>query len=584
MTQNVIGVDFGTFSIKINGINPQDRVDPVLNERGEGTFVNLLQRNGKKFLFGSRVLSKLRLRSHKSLLGPQVILSRSNVPLSQYLLSGHQKDSNTFTLDNTNFSLHDILVEIFKYLKPFIPNVDSSKVFFSYSPLFNDHHSALTNAASEAGLNLGGVFPSSKCIAASLLFKHPQLNDNIGVFDFGYSTTKFTAFSIKNGSISILFDEEMAMGARDFDDVILNYFVAQKPRFNFSTCDLIEILENIQNLRNFFGVESLSFDIPFGSETEESIHFKISVDELTTILSEKLNLLTDRFSNYLKYSINSIVVVGGFSNCPLIEQLINQIFSQKVKRILNPFTDVSVGCCLLGNGFGSASITDSPTRSNVQSTSVNELKPLESEAKSPLSPDVSPTNLKGDNIIIDHAIVGEVQLIGKSTITSIEKSHFNDASPNQSKLNDLILPFIHECSSHTVIEYVQEFSKLGFQNLADRKRFISIKAELKQFNSTAVFVKCRFMLNQPLVLINQSYTVENGTLNFEVDLGSIHFQELLKNYEFEISFHHERCCLPFFNCMYSHRFLMKSLLVNEKYNHRTYRCSVSLILSVNNCK
>ncbi|KAL0231688.1 hypothetical protein GEMRC1_011092 [Eukaryota sp. GEM-RC1] len=350
MHQTIFGIDFGSNSVKIHTANDR-RLDPVMNERGEASFVNLLQRNGKKFLFGSRVLSKLRLRSHKSLLGPQVILSRSNVPLSQYLLSGHQKDSNTFTLDNTNFSLHDILVEIFKYLKPFIPNVDSSKVFFSYSPLFNDHHSVLTNAASEAGLNLGGVFPSSKCIAASLLFKHPELNENIGVFDFGYSTTKFTAFSIKNGSISILFDEEMAMGARDFDEEILNYFVAQKPRFNFSTCDLIEILENIQNLRNFFGVESLSFDIPFGSETEESIHFKISVDELTTILSEKLNLLTDRFSNYLKYSINSIVVVGGFSNCPLIEQLINQIFSQKVKRILNPFTDVSVGCCLLGSGF-----------------------------------------------------------------------------------------------------------------------------------------------------------------------------------------------------------------------------------------
>ncbi|KAL0231397.1 hypothetical protein GEMRC1_010801 [Eukaryota sp. GEM-RC1] len=182
MHQTIFGIDFGTNSVKIHTANDR-RLDPVMNERGEASFV---------------------LRSHKSLLGPQLILSRSNITLSQYLLSGHQKNSNTFTLDNINFSLHDIIVEIFKYLKSFIPNVHSSKVFFSYSSLFNDHHSVLTNASSEAGLNVEGVFPSSKCIAASLLFKHPELNENIGVFDFGYSTTKFTAFSIKNGSISIL--------------------------------------------------------------------------------------------------------------------------------------------------------------------------------------------------------------------------------------------------------------------------------------------------------------------------------------------------------------------------------------------
>ncbi|KAL0231697.1 hypothetical protein GEMRC1_011101 [Eukaryota sp. GEM-RC1] len=459
MSKNIVAIDFGTNSIKIYRGNDM-RVDPVMNERGEAFSVNLLQRNGKKFLFGSRVLSKLRLRSHKSLLGPQVILSRSNVPLSQYLLSGHQKDSNTFTLDNTNFSLHDILVEIFKYLKSFIPNVHSSKVFFSYSPLFNDHHSVLINAASEAGLNVEGVFPSSKCIAASLLFKHPELNENIGVFDFGYSTTKFTAFSIKNGTISILFDQEMAMGARDFDEVLLNHCIAQKPLVDFTISDRIEILENIQNFRNYFGVEPLSFEISNGSVSGDTLHFEISVDNLMLIFANQLNFLRNFLSQFLEYHDSSFVVIGGFSNCPLIEQQISEILNKQVKRILNPFSDVSIGCCLLGNGFSLVNSTES-FNENPHSSALRSRTSSFTDTNSPLHGEHLSLKSKYNKLDQDNQNCGNLQ----SCLEQLEspKSELLNTINNLSSENQQLKQELQEVKvkqNHLITDWKLEINRL----------------------------------------------------------------------------------------------------------------------------
>ncbi|HRI21626.1 MAG TPA: molecular chaperone DnaK, partial [Panacibacter sp.] len=230
---------------------------------------------------------------------------------------------------------------------------------------FNDAQRQATKEAGEiAGLNVRRIVnePTAAALAYGLDKKHTD--QKIAVFDLGGGTFDISILDLGEGVFEVKSTNgDTHLGGDDFDKVIMDWLADE-----FKKQEAIDLRKDpmaLQRLKE--AAEKAKVELSSSSETEINLPYITAVDGVPKHLVIKLSRakfeqLSDAlFARCLKpcelalkdagYStsqIDEVILVGGSTRIPKVQELVEKFFGKKPNRSVNPDEVVAIGAAIQG--------------------------------------------------------------------------------------------------------------------------------------------------------------------------------------------------------------------------------------------
>jgi molecular chaperone DnaK len=230
---------------------------------------------------------------------------------------------------------------------------------------FNDAQRQATKEAGEiAGLNVRRIVnePTAAALAYGLdKGKHDQ---KIAVFDLGGGTFDISVLELGDGVFEVKSTNgDTHLGGDDFDKVIMDWLADE-----FKKDEAIDLRKDpmaLQRLKE--SAEKAKVELSSSSETEINLPYITAVDGVPKHLVKKLSRakfeqLADKlFARCLHpceaalkdaglstSQIDEVILVGGSTRIPKVQELVEKFFGKKPNRSVNPDEVVAVGAAIQG--------------------------------------------------------------------------------------------------------------------------------------------------------------------------------------------------------------------------------------------
>ena len=230
---------------------------------------------------------------------------------------------------------------------------------------FNDAQRQATKEAGEiAGLNVRRIVnePTAAALAYGLDKKNAE--QKIAVFDLGGGTFDVSVLDLGDGVFEVKSTNgDTHLGGDDFDKVIMD-FLADEFK-NQEAIDLRKDPMALQRLKE--AAEKAKVELSSSSETEINLPYITAVDGVPKHLVVKLtrakfeSLADSLFARCLKpceaalkdagyttSQIDEVILVGGSSRIPKVQELVEKFFGKKPNRSVNPDEVVAIGAGIQG--------------------------------------------------------------------------------------------------------------------------------------------------------------------------------------------------------------------------------------------
>ncbi len=227
---------------------------------------------------------------------------------------------------------------------------------------FDDSQRSATKAAGEiAGFNVRRILPEPT--AAALAYGlDKNVNQKILVYDFGGGTFDVSILEIGDNVIETKgIGGDSYLGGDDFDQRIIDYLIEEFKKQEgvdlskdpLALQRLKEAAEKAkQELSSLFETEiNLPFITSVGGEPKH-LYFKLTrskLEELTRDLVERSIEIVDKTLKEVGLSpkdIDEIILVGGQTRMPLIQQRVREYFGKEPRKDINPDEVVAIGAAI----------------------------------------------------------------------------------------------------------------------------------------------------------------------------------------------------------------------------------------------
>jgi heat shock protein 5 len=371
----IIGIDLGT-TYSCVGVYKNGRVEIIANDQGNRitpSYVAFNPESGER-LIGDSAKNQLTTNPENTVFDAKRLIGR------EFNDKTVQDDIKLwpFKVLNKNNKPH-VQVNVGADLKQFAPEEISAMVLTKMKEIaesylgyevknavvtvpayFNDaQRQATKDAGVIAGLNVVRIInePTAAAIAYGLDKKEGERN--ILVFDLGGGTFDVSLLTIDNGVFEVLATNgDTHLGGEDFDQRVMEYFI--KLYKKKSGKDLRKDHRAVQKLRREVekAKRALSIQHQVKVEVESIIDGEDFSETLTRAKFEELNM--DLFRGTLKpvqkvledadmkkEDIHEIVLVGGSTRIPKVQQLLKEFFNGKEpSRGINPDEAVAYGAAV----------------------------------------------------------------------------------------------------------------------------------------------------------------------------------------------------------------------------------------------
>lgn len=375
----VVGIDLGT-TYSCVGIFKNGRVEIIQNELGNRITPSIVAFTDEERLVGEAAKNQAAMNpertvySIKRLIGrkyndkevqhdkkllPYEIVNKDGKPYVQVEVKGVKKQ----------YSAEEISAMILMKMKSIAENYLGREVknaVITVPAYFNDSQRQSTkDAGMIAGLNVLRIInePTAAAIAYGLDKKDKERN--ILVFDLGGGTFDVSLLTIDSGIFEVIATNgDTHLGGEDFDNRVLDYL-----------SKVIKKKHNQDISRNPSAIQKLKTEIEKAKRTlSSSVQASIEIDELLEGLDFKETLTRAKFEDLnidlfkktmtpvekvmgdggmKKSEINEIVMVGGSTRIPKIQQLIKDYFNGKEpNKGINPDEAVAYGASVQGGILG----------------------------------------------------------------------------------------------------------------------------------------------------------------------------------------------------------------------------------------
>ena len=239
------------------------------------------------------------------------------------------------------------------------------KAVITVPAYFNDAQRQATKDAGQiAGLEVARIInePTAAALAYGL---DKEKNEKIAVFDLGGGTFDISILDVAEGVFEVLSTNgDTHLGGDDWDEALIN-FIADEFKKEQSV-DLRKDQMALQRLKE--AAEKAKKDLSFQTQTDINLPF-VTMDasgtpkHLTmTISRAQFEQLTDKLFERcrgpvmkaledakLKPSdINEVVLVGGSTRMPRVQQIVKEIFGKDPHKGVNPDEVVAIGAAIQG--------------------------------------------------------------------------------------------------------------------------------------------------------------------------------------------------------------------------------------------
>jgi len=227
---------------------------------------------------------------------------------------------------------------------------------------FDDSQRAATKAAGEiAGFDVKRLLPEPT--AAALAYGlDKKTNAKILVYDFGGGTFDVSILEVGDNIIETKgIGGDTFLGGDDFDNRIINFLIEWFKKEE--GVDLREDVLALQRLKEaaekakqeLSSLYETEINLPFITSTPSGpkhLYYKLTRKQLEDLTRDLVELSIEKVKEALeragvkKEEINEIILVGGQTRMPLIQQKVKEFFGKEPRKDINPDEVVAIGAAI----------------------------------------------------------------------------------------------------------------------------------------------------------------------------------------------------------------------------------------------
>ena len=392
-----VGIDLGT-TYSCVGIWQNDRVEIIANDQGQRTTPSYVAFTKDERLIGDAAKNQVAMNPENTVFDAKRMIGRKYADIQNDMkhwpfkvLNGPQQKPMIEVECNgeiKQFSAEEISSMILIKMKNTAEKYIGEKVdnaVITVPAYFNDsQRQATKDAGAIAGLNVLRIInePTSAILAYGLE-KKGKGEQNVLVFDCGGGTHDVSLITIDDGIFEVLATGgDTRLGGEDFDNRMVDYFVEEfKKKYKK---DPSQNKRAIRRLRT--ACERAKRQLSSSTQAYIEIDgFYDGIDYMTTISRANFeNMNADLFRRTMdpvekvlkdakmsKSQVNEIVLVGGSTRIPKIQQLLQELFNGKtLNKECNPDEVVAQGAAI------EAAILSGNTSSKLEDLLLLDVAPL----------------------------------------------------------------------------------------------------------------------------------------------------------------------------------------------------------------
>ncbi|XP_054786706.1 heat shock 70 kDa protein 18-like isoform X1 [Prosopis cineraria] len=374
-----IGIDLGT-TYSCVAVWQKDRAEIIVNDQGNRTTPSMVAFTDTQRLIGDAAKNQAAINPTNTIFDAKRLIGRrfsdhlvqSDMKLWPFKIIDGIDDKPkivvNFKSQERHFQAEEIssmiLAKMREIAETFLGSMVQNSVV-TVPAFFNDSQRQATKIAGEiAGLKIMRIInePTAAAIAYGLDKKDSYDHErNIFVFDLGGGTFDVSLLTISKGDFKVkAVDGDTHLGGEDFDNRMVNYFVEEFMRKHKK--DICGNPRAIRRLRTAcerakrvlsspsivdapIEVDALYEGIDFYSTITRARFEEMNKDLFTKCLRIVEKCLVDAKMD--KSSVDEIVLVGGSTRIPKVQQLLQDFFNGKdLCRSINPDEAIAYGAAV----------------------------------------------------------------------------------------------------------------------------------------------------------------------------------------------------------------------------------------------
>merc|ERR1719171_2585813 len=383
---SAVGIDLGT-TYSCVGIWQNDRVEIIANDQGNRTTPSYVAFTDTERLIGDAAKNQCAMNPMNTIFDAKLLIGRKftdpvvqsdmkhwpfkvkagdgDIPRIQVNYKGEEK---TFAAEE----ISSMVLTKMKETASAFTGKDVKDVVVTVPAYFNDsQRQATKDAGAIAGLNVLRIInePTAAAIAYGL-DKQSSGETNVLIFDLGGGTFDVSLLTIDDGIFEVKATAgDTHLGGEDFDNRLVNHFVQEFKRKHKK--DLTGNARSMRRLRTAcerakrnlsssanasIEIDSLFEGVDFYSSITRARFEDLCADLFRGTLEPVEKVLRD--SKIDKGSVHEVVMVGGSTRIPKVNELVSGFFNGKEpNKSINPDEAVAYGaavqaCVLTGGSTG----------------------------------------------------------------------------------------------------------------------------------------------------------------------------------------------------------------------------------------
>lgn len=287
---------------------------------------------------------------------------KASQELLPYTIVAAKNDDAWVEVEGKSYSPSEISSIILKRMKEIAEDYlgeEVSDAVVTVPAYFNDSQRQATKDAGKiASLNVLRILNEPTAAALAYGINNEEI-EKIAVFDLGGGTFDISILELSSGVYEVKSTNgDTFLGGEDFDHVIMDHLIER-----FKEVEKIDLSEdNLALQRIKEAAEKAKHELSSSSETTVELPFITAVDGepkhlKLEISRDKLNKISEKLISRLnspcvqalqdagldKKEISKIILVGGMTRMPAVQDRVEQIFGKRGEHSLNPDEVVAIG-------------------------------------------------------------------------------------------------------------------------------------------------------------------------------------------------------------------------------------------------
>ncbi|EMK00387.1 molecular chaperone DnaK [Leptospira sp. WS58.C1] len=372
--EKIIGIDLGTTN---SCVSVMEGGDPVVIQNSEGarTTPSIVAFTAKgetlvgQFAKNQAITNAVNtVRSAKRFIGRRFNEAEQEMKHVSYKVIRSGNDGLKFETASGEFTPQEISARVLQKMKQTAEDYLGHKVtkaVITVPAYFNDEQRQATKDAGRiAGLDVERIINEPTAAALAYGFDKKKTNAKIAVYDLGGGTFDISILELGDGVFEVKSTNgDTHLGGDDFDMVIMEWMIEEfKKQYGI---DISQDKNTVQRLKEaaekakieLSGTMSTQVNLPFiTADASGPKHLDMNLtrakfDQLTRNLVERTRIPCEnalRDAGLKAADIDEVILVGGSTRIPAVQELVKGIFGKEPNRSVNPDEVVAIGAAIQG--------------------------------------------------------------------------------------------------------------------------------------------------------------------------------------------------------------------------------------------